>query len=202
MRLIEIAEKLDCLLEGEGEIEIKGVASLEQARPGDLTFLSNPKYTPLLKTTQASAVLVRKDFGSVPLPALRCSDPYLLFAKALEFFYTPPRPSVGVHSTAVIAPTARIGANAVVLKDVAAGVTMVGIPARQVLPRERGDARPDFHAYGTPGTDVGDPTITALDALSAEIARLRTRLEALEGGNGDAVPEEPQQRRALDDRPS
>ncbi|MCH7979440.1 MAG: UDP-3-O-(3-hydroxymyristoyl)glucosamine N-acyltransferase, partial [Acidobacteria bacterium] len=57
MRLIEIAEKLDCLLEGEGEIEISGVASLEQARPGDLTFLSNPKYTPLLKTTEASAVL-------------------------------------------------------------------------------------------------------------------------------------------------
>ena len=101
-----------------------------------------------------------------------------------------------------IGKAARIGANAVVLKDVAAGVTMVGIPARQVLPRERGDARPDFHAYGTPGTDVGDPTITALDALSAEIVRLRTRLKALEGGNGDAVPGEPQQSRALDDRPS
>ena len=95
MKLKEIAERLDCLLDGEGEIEITGVASLEQARPGDLTFLSNPKYTPLLKTTQASAVLVRGDFGPVPLSALRCAEPYLVFAKTLEFFYRPPHPAWG-----------------------------------------------------------------------------------------------------------
>jgi serine O-acetyltransferase len=99
-----------------------------------------------------------------------------------------------------IGKDARIGANAVVLKDVPAGVTMVGIPARQVLPRERGDAAADFHAYGTTQTDVGDPTLKALDALSGEIARLRSRLEVLEGKDADQAPEGAEFP-PLDDRP-
>lgn len=82
---------------------------------------------------------------------------------------------------------ARIGANAVVLKDVPEGVTMVGIPARQVLPRDRAEA-PDFQAYGTPPRGVADPVVKALDALSGEVARLRGRIEELEaGGEADAA---------------
>ena len=109
MKLQEIAEKLDCTLEGNGELEITGANSLERAGPGDLTFLANRAYTPLLKTTRAGAVLLAKDFGSVSIPALRCADPYLTFAKALEFFYQPPRPAAGIHPTAVISPSAKIG---------------------------------------------------------------------------------------------
>lgn len=74
---------------------------------------------------------------------------------------------------------ARIGANAVVLKDVPAGVTMVGIPARPVLPRTSGGA-PEFHAYGTPSADLPDPVAKVVDGLLAEIAGLQTRLKALE----------------------
>ena len=76
---------------------------------------------------------------------------------------------------------ARIGANAVVLKDVAPGVTMVGIPARQVLPRGRGDAR-EFVAYGTPGGDLRDPVAKALDTLAGEVAALNARIGTLERG--------------------
>ena len=121
MKLMEIAEKLECTLDGNGEVEITGANSLERAGPNELTFLANRRYTPLLKTTRAGAVLlaqdfakdfVSKDFGLVNLPALRCADPYLAFAKALEFFYRPPRPPAGVHPAAVIAPSARIGPNA------------------------------------------------------------------------------------------
>ena len=111
MKLKEIAERLDCALEGNGEMEITGANSLERAGPGDLTFLANRKYTPLLRTTRAGAVLIAKDFGPVSQPALRCNDPYGAFAKALEFFYRPPRPPVGIHPTAVIAPSAKIGSN-------------------------------------------------------------------------------------------
>ena len=82
-----------------------------------------------------------------------------------------------------VGENARIGANAVVLKDVPAGVTMVGIPAKQVLPRQVGEPATAFHAYGTPRSDIPDPTAKALDALSAEVAALRSRLESLEGGN-------------------
>ena len=109
MQLKELAERLDCALDGNGEIEITGANSLERAGPGDLTFLANRKYTPLLRTTRAGAVLIAKDFSPVSQPALRCDDPYLAFAKALEFFYRPPRPPVGIHPTAVIAPSAKIG---------------------------------------------------------------------------------------------
>lgn len=116
MKLKEIAEKLDCSLEGDGELEITGANGLERAGPGELTFLANRAYKPLLKTTRAGAVLLAKDFVSpdrpTPLPTLRCEDPYLAFAKALEFFYQPPRPAPGIHPTAVIASSAQVGPNA------------------------------------------------------------------------------------------
>ncbi len=76
---------------------------------------------------------------------------------------------------------ARIGANAVVLKDVAPGVTMVGIPARQVLPRGRNAAQ-EFVAYGTPGGELADPMVKALEGLTGEIEALRARIEFLEPG--------------------
>ena len=74
---------------------------------------------------------------------------------------------------------ARIGANAVVLKDVPAGATMVGIPARPVLPRT-GSETPEFHAYGTPSADLPDPVAKVVEGLLAEIAALRARLTELE----------------------
>ena len=74
---------------------------------------------------------------------------------------------------------ARIGANAVVLKDVPAGVTMVGIPARPVLPRT-GSETPEFHAYGTPSADLPDPVAKVVEGLLAEITALRARLTELE----------------------
>ena len=118
MKLSEVAQKLGCHLEGSPDIEIRGVAGMEHAEPGQLTFLANRRYLPLLKTTRASAVLIevgsiieRKE-GSAPLAALRTSNPYLAFAHAIELFYQPPRYLPGVHPTAVIARTARIAENA------------------------------------------------------------------------------------------
>jgi UDP-3-O-[3-hydroxymyristoyl] glucosamine N-acyltransferase len=118
MRLVEIADRLACQLEGDPEIQIYGVAGIEHASPGTLTFLSNPRYRKALRTTRASAVLIAADTPMdrasdlLPLAALRSANPYLDFARALELFYTPPRYEPGVHSTAVIAPSARIGEGA------------------------------------------------------------------------------------------
>lgn len=74
---------------------------------------------------------------------------------------------------------ARIGANAVVLKDVPPGVTVVGIPGKQVLPRPRA-AETEFQAYGTPQGEVSDPVAKALEAVSGEVSALRKRVEELE----------------------
>lgn len=79
---------------------------------------------------------------------------------------------------------ARVGANAVVLKDVPAGVTMVGIPARQVLPRTS-EGTPEFHAYGTPGGDIPDPTARVIDGLMGELQALRVRIDQLENPESD-----------------
>jgi UDP-3-O-[3-hydroxymyristoyl] glucosamine N-acyltransferase len=118
MKLSDLAQKLDCRLDVPSDQEITGVAGLEDAQPGQITFLANKRYTPLLKTTRASAVFIEnnasisRDPGAPPLALVRSDNPYLAFAKALELFYQPPAYAPGVHPTAVIAATAKIGANA------------------------------------------------------------------------------------------
>jgi UDP-3-O-[3-hydroxymyristoyl] glucosamine N-acyltransferase len=112
MRLEEIAKRLNCRLEGDGGIEIHRVAGIETALEGDLTFISNPKYVSAAKTTRASAIIVSQDFSSLPLATLRSENPYLTFAKAIELFYSPPQYPLGIHATACIDPSARVGARA------------------------------------------------------------------------------------------
>ncbi len=112
MKLSEIARRLDCALEGDGELEITGVAGMEQAGPSQLTFLANPRYAPKLKHTRAGAVLVSPEIEPMGRPLLRSPNPYLSFAQAVELFYQPPRPAPGIHRLAAMAPGARLGANA------------------------------------------------------------------------------------------
>jgi len=114
MKLSEVAQKLGCRLEGSPNIEIVAVAGIENAEAGQITFLANRRYFPLLKTTRASAILVEEGVGLArdaslpPLAALRTANPYLAFAHAIELFYQPPRYAPGIHPTAIIAKSARI----------------------------------------------------------------------------------------------
>jgi UDP-3-O-[3-hydroxymyristoyl] glucosamine N-acyltransferase len=118
MKLLELAQKLDCRLEGNSNLEITGVAGIDHAAPGHVTFFANRRYAPLLKTTKATAIFVEDSVtmerapGAPPLSALRTSNPYLAFAQAIELFYQPPRYRPGVHISSVIAPSARIGVGA------------------------------------------------------------------------------------------
>ena len=112
MKLSKIASALGARLEGNGAVEITGVAGIEEAGPGQLTFVSNPKYAADAKTTRASAVIVAEDFPALATATLRSKNPYLDFARALELFYQPPQYAPGVHPTAVIHPSAKIGKNA------------------------------------------------------------------------------------------
>jgi UDP-3-O-[3-hydroxymyristoyl] glucosamine N-acyltransferase len=112
MKLAEIARRLNCQLEGNGEAEITGVAGLEEAAPGQITFLANPKYRAAVKTTRASAIFAAPAAGPFPIPALRSENPYLAFARAIELFYQPPQYAPGIHPTAAVSPAARIGEGA------------------------------------------------------------------------------------------
>ena len=118
MKLQELAQKLACRLEGKGDVEIAGVAGIAHATPGQVTFLANRRYVPLLKNTKAAAVFIEdsvaieREPGSPPLAALRTANPYLAFAQAIELFYQPPKYRPAVHVTSVIAASAQIGMSA------------------------------------------------------------------------------------------
>ena len=109
MKLAEIAARLECDLTGDGEIEILGLAPIEDAAPGTLTFLANPRYRSHLETTRASAVILARSEGPSRLPTLLASDPYLAFARAIDLFHVPPPMPHGIHPSAVIAASAKIG---------------------------------------------------------------------------------------------
>ena len=128
MKLRELAERLACRLEGDGEIDIVRVAGIDAAGPGDLTFVANPKYLAALVTTRASAVLLRDDapldLAAGKLPAfavLRTADPYLGFARAVGIFAPQWKPQPGVHAMAAVADDARLGADVSVGAFVAVG---------------------------------------------------------------------------------
>jgi UDP-3-O-[3-hydroxymyristoyl] glucosamine N-acyltransferase len=113
MKLSQIASALHARLEnGSPDTEITGLNGIEQAGPGELSFVANPKYGALARSTKASAVIVAEDFPAIPAAMLRAKDPYLSFAHALELFHQPQRYGPGVHPTAVVHPTAKIGRDA------------------------------------------------------------------------------------------
>ena len=111
MKLAEVANRLSCKLDGDGSIDIVGVATLERAREGDLSFLTNSKYQTEAKRTNASALLVGNDCPAMSLALLRHENPYLAFAKAVEIFFRSPAIPSSIHPTAWIADTAVIGRN-------------------------------------------------------------------------------------------
>ena len=172
MKLQELAQRLECRLEGEGQAEVHGVAGIEHAEPGEVTFLANRRYAPNLKTTRATAVFVEEGVeiertaGAEPLARLLTANPYLAFAKAIELFYEAPKYAPGIHPTAVIAKSARIGAGAhigpycFVDEDVAIGENAV------------------LHSFVTiyRGAQIGDRFFAHAHAVVREFCRIGDRV--------------------------
>lgn len=109
MKLRDLAERLGCRLEGNGDVEIVRVAGIQDAQPGDITFLANRKYEKTLRLTRASAVILREDAPAAPCAMLRASDPYLAFARAVGLFAPEWRPAPGVHRMAAVADGVALG---------------------------------------------------------------------------------------------
>jgi UDP-3-O-[3-hydroxymyristoyl] glucosamine N-acyltransferase len=121
VKLRDLAERLGCRLEGNGDLDIVRVAGIQDAEPGDITFLANPKYEKTLRLTRASAVILRDDAPAAPCAILRAADPYLAFARAVSLFAPDWRPPAGVHSLAAVAADARIGSGVSIGPFVAVG---------------------------------------------------------------------------------
>lgn len=171
MKLRELADRLQCEFTGDGEVEIRGVAAIESAGPGDLTFLSNPRYRRRLRQTRAAAAIVAPATEELPLPTLRTSNPYYTFARAIELFHRPlPFPS-GIHPTAVVSPRARIG------KDAAIGPYCFVDDDVEIGDRCR------LHSFVViyRGVRVGDDFVAHSHAVVRESSRLGDRVSLQNG---------------------
>ncbi len=107
--LKELAQLIGGEVVGDGEVKILGVAPIEQAREGDITFVAHPRYLPQLNQTEASAIIVSPKVTEADKPLLRVKNPYLAFAKILQIYVYRPHESRGVDQRAWISPTAKLG---------------------------------------------------------------------------------------------
>ncbi len=141
MKLRELAERLGCELLGDGELEVSGAGSLEDAGPRDLTFLANPRYGHLVASVRAAAIVVPAG-QQAPVPRLVSDNPSLTFARAVALLHPGPPGEPGVHPSAVVHPTAVLGAD-------------VSIRAFAVVgARTRIGARTVVHPHVVVGEDV------------------------------------------------
>jgi len=124
MRLSELAAQTNSTIgSGSPELEIIGGAGLDIARPGEITFLANPKYTPQIKETKASAIFVKENetIENSDLAVLRTADPYLAYTRALRLFYPSPEFEPDVHPSAVIDDSADVALNVEIRANVVVG---------------------------------------------------------------------------------
>ena len=108
-KLKELAEWVGGTVAGDGEVAIRGVASIEDAKAGEITFIANPKYLSKLGQTQASAIIVSPEVTSKDKSLLSVKNPYLAFAKILALFSHKPYQARGVDPRSWISPTAQLG---------------------------------------------------------------------------------------------
>jgi UDP-3-O-[3-hydroxymyristoyl] glucosamine N-acyltransferase len=160
VKLRDLADRLDCRLEGDGEIDILRVTGLEQATTGDLTFLANPRYASLVARTGASAIIMGEGVDRAPCAVLRAGNPYLAFANAVRLLMPAVAPPVGVD------PHSAVAADAVLGREVSIGpFVAVGRGARI------GD-RTVIHANVT----IGDSAVVGADCVLHSNVSLRERV--------------------------
>ncbi len=169
--LSELAARLGCRLIGDGAIPIAGVAGMEMAGAGHLTFLANPKYAHKVKDTRAGAILVAEAIPALAIPQLISINPYLDFARALALFYQPPRQNLGVHHTAAVAESARIGENA--------SIGAFAVVGEHVVIGRNAILHPHVVIYD--GAHIGDDFLAHSHAVVREFCRVGHRVTLQNG---------------------
>jgi UDP-3-O-[3-hydroxymyristoyl] glucosamine N-acyltransferase len=107
--LKELAQIVGGKVIGDAEVEISGVASIDEAKTGEITFIANPKYLSKLTQTKASAIIVSPEVTQSEKPLLSVTNPYLAFAKVVSLFSSHPYQPKGVDPHAWVSPTAQLG---------------------------------------------------------------------------------------------
>ncbi len=130
--LQELAAHVNGTVDGNEALEITGIAGIEEAREGQITFLSNPKYRAKLNDTRASAILVPPDVDVPEKSLIHVQNPYLAFAKIVTLFARKYHPPVGVHETCCVGTDVSIGEGCAIGAHVSLG-NHVAIGARTIL---------------------------------------------------------------------
>jgi UDP-3-O-[3-hydroxymyristoyl] glucosamine N-acyltransferase len=114
--LSELAQLVGGEVAGDGDVEITAVASIEDAGPGDITFIAHPRYRFFLTQCKASAVIIGKEEGLLPSVHnyLRVAQPYVALAKLLHQFTPAPAQDGQVSSRATVDPSAKLGSGVTV----------------------------------------------------------------------------------------
>lgn len=110
----QIAEALKGKVEGDHNVEVDNFSKIEDGKPGTLSFLANPKYTPYIYDTKASIVIVNKDFQPekpINTTLIRVDNAYSSFASLLELYQSTKAKRVGISKNAGISSSAKIGKN-------------------------------------------------------------------------------------------
>ena len=162
MKLGELANELGAELRGDAALEVTGVKGIEEAGPSEITFVANPRYAGLARTTHAAAVLVAPEFPEISTATLRIKNPYHAFNRALGLFYQPPQYAPGIHPTAVIDPTAEIGEGAHIGAYVVVGPGVKLGPHATLLP----------HVVLYPGVQAGSHLFAHAHAVVRESCTL------------------------------
>ena len=171
MKLSELAARLECRLEGDGDLDVTRVSGIEDAGAGDVTFFANAKYAVALRSTAATAVIAAEDAEPAPCAMLRTKNPYLAFARAVALFADDWRPAPGVHRLAFVEPGASIAPDASI-----GPFAVVGEGARI-------GARTIVHAHVTigRGAQLGDDCLIHAGVSIRERVRLGHRIIVQDG---------------------
>ena len=162
----ELAERLGCEVRGDTNLEITGIAGMEQSGPSELTFLANPKYASKAKHCRAGAILVAEPLAQPTPISVVSKNPYLDFARALALFYQPPRPMPGIHPQASIAKTAKIGEGA--------SIGAFAVIGEQVSIGKNAVVHPHVVIYD--GAQIGDDFYAHSHAVVREYCRVGNRV--------------------------
>jgi UDP-3-O-[3-hydroxymyristoyl] glucosamine N-acyltransferase len=123
--LNELAAHVGGEVEGDGNLLINSVMPIEEATEGCLTFLANDRYVRNLATTKASAIIVSPKYRDIGKPVIVIANPYLAFARIVGLFAPPATRPVGVHPSAVVSPSARLGRDVAILPHAYVGAHAV-----------------------------------------------------------------------------
>ncbi|MEW6614242.1 MAG: UDP-3-O-(3-hydroxymyristoyl)glucosamine N-acyltransferase [Thermodesulfobacteriota bacterium] len=107
--LQELADFINGKVIGDGNIIIAGINSIDEAKNGEITFITNPRYLSMARTTKASAIIVSSGFKDSEKPLLCTDNPYLAYAKIAGLFHKKPCDAKGIDPGAVIGNNTEIG---------------------------------------------------------------------------------------------